>query len=761
MFKISEYRKTQSTFADYLPWMGICDDKTIVCKTGILFRVLTINGPDLLASNEEAINVVYRSLNQVLMRLANDRWSIWFEEKRCKSYQYDVAKFTYGIAKKIDEMRSEWFIWNNRYREHQFLTLAYLPKTDREQVREIVVENQFEYFERECEEFIGILGNFVEVDWLTSKSLLGYLHSVVSDQFYDVNVPSWGFYLDAYLSDRSFVPGLRGGAMLGEQYISVVSINNFPPTTNTGDLGLLSALDTEYRFVSRFLFFSKETAEKKLKAYRRFHLGRRKNVAQTFIDKSMNEEGPENPDASVKADDVESAMVELGSDEISFGFYTSVVVLQNEDLEELNRATSNVLNVIQGAGYPAKVENLNLFHAYLSSLPGNVHANPRRYLLSTRNLSHFLPIDKTWAGEKINSHLKEICNSELPHVTCSSGTNYFHLNLNNGDVGHSLVIGPTGSGKSTFLALLSVQWFKYPAARVVFFDKDYSVRNLTKKAGGRFVEVGGTGEKIQPLHHIDTPEEQASASDFLSLLLEVQEVPVDASVLHEIQEAIKSLSGRDIEERTLSACRTVAQHEILKAALEAYSEGGQFAELFGVVSDSNSKKINDLKTDWQTFEMNVLFSYSDKVIRPALFALFNDLTRSFDGRPTLFILDEAWLYLDNEQFSLKIKDWLKTLRKKNVYVIFSTQEIADAAESKIMPSIVSACQTRIYLPNPRAMDPIMYKMYSDFGLTNTDINIIASATPKQDYYLTKNSGKQLIQLDLDNEFFSIYKGEDI
>ncbi|MDX2277635.1 MAG: hypothetical protein NW206_19465 [Hyphomonadaceae bacterium] len=131
-----------------------------------------------------------------------------------------------------------------------------------------------------------------------------------------------------------------------------------------------------------------------------------------------------------------------------------------------------------------------------------------------------------------------------------------------------------------------------------------------------------------------------------------------------------------------------------------------------------------------------------------LSVLFHALERRFDGKPTLLVLDEAWLFLKDAAFASQIQDWLKTLRKKNVTVIFASQELADVEASPIASTIIEACLTRIFLPNDRAREPRSAAFYESLGLNARQIALIATATPKRDYYLVSRAGCRLFELGL-------------
>jgi type IV secretion system protein VirB4 len=159
--------------------------------------------------------------------------------------------------------------------------------------------------------------------------------------------------------------------------------------------------------------------------------------------------------------------------------------------------------------------------------------------------------------------------------------------------------------------------------------------------------------------------------------------------------------------------------------------------------------------DVQCFETEELMSQAG-VVLPVLTYLFHRLEERFANlsetgekvRPTLLILDEAWVYLDNPVFAARIREWLKVLRKKNVSVVFATQSLADIAGSAIAPAIVESCPQRIFLPNDRAIEPQARAAYERFGLNERQVELIARATPKRHYYLQSRRGNRLFELGL-------------
>ena len=550
-------------------------------------------------------------------------------------------------------------------------------------------------------------------------------------------VPAIPTHLDAILCDTPFLGGVE--PKLGDQHLRVLTVLGFPNATTPGLLDALNDLGFAYRWTTRWIALDKTEATKHLTRLRRQWFAKRKSVSAILREVMFNRETAlVDPDADNKAVDADEALQELGADDVAFGYLTTAIVVADADAKQANDKLLAVERIINGRGFVTIRETLNAVEAWLGSLPGNPYANVRQPIVHTLNLAHMMPVSAVWAGPEANRHL----NAPPLMMTETRGSTPFRLDLHVGDVGHTLMVGPTGAGKSVLLALLALQFRRFIGAQVVLFDRGRSARAASLAMGGESIELGLEGTlSLQPLARIDEPGEIAFALQWVTALLTAEGVRVTPDVKDAVWTALQSLASAPVQERTLTGLAVLIQSNALVAALTPYTLEGAYGRLL----DGSSESLT--VTDVLHFEMEALMQHK-ALIAPVLTYLFHRLEARFDGRPTLLILDEAWTFLDDALFAARIREWLKTLRKKNVAVVFATQSLADIERSTIAPALIESCPTRIFLPNDRALEPQARAVYERFGLNARQIEILSLATPKRDYYVQTARGNRLFELGL-------------
>lgn len=756
MMNLAEYRRTTTRLADFLPWAALVDEGIVLNKDGSFQRTARFRGPDLDSSVPAELVAVAGRLNNAFRRLGSG-WAVFVEAQRYSSNAYPASSCPDVASALVDaERRAQFEEEGAHYESAYFLTLLYLPPAEdaaraerflyegRERGQAADAHEALRGFVGRTDRVLQLVEGFMpECRWLDDGETLTYLHACVSTKCHRVRVPEIPMYLDALLADQPLTGGLE--PMLGDQHLRVLTIVGFPSATTPGILDDLNRLAFPYRWSTRAIMLDKADATKLLTRIRRQWFAKRKSVAAILKEVMTNEASSLiDTDASNKALDADAALQELGSDLIGEAFVTATIAVCDENPRIADERLRLVEKVIQGRDFTSMVETVNAVEAWLGSLPGHVYANVRQPPVSTLNIAHMIPLSAVWAGPVRDGHLG------APPLLFgrTEGSTPFRFSLHVGDVGHTLVVGPTGAGKSVLLALMALQFRRYPTSQVFAFDFGGSIRAAALAMKGDWHDLGGALSDsaaepvaLQPLAMIDDAAERAWAAEWIAAILVREKIDMTPEAKDHLWSALSSLASAPAGERTLTGLSVLLQSQSLKRALQPYCLGGPFGRLL----DAEAERLGTSSV--QVFETEGLIGTG---AAPAVLSyLFHRIEGQLDGRPTLLIIDEGWLALDDEGFAGQIREWLKTLRKKNASVVFATQSLSDIDGSAIAPAIIESCPTRLFLPNERAIEPQITAIYRRFGLNDRQIEILARATPKRDYYCQSRRGNRLFELGLE------------
>lgn len=755
MMNLAEYRSSNARLADFLPWAALVDEGIILNKDGSFQRTAKFRGPDLDSAVPAELVAVAARLNNALRRLGSG-WALFVEAQRHAAGPYPPNTFPDVASALVDaERRAQFEEAGAHYESSYFLTLVYLPPAEGAALAERFLYeggNQtvggearelLAGFVDRCNRVLQLIESFMpECAWLDDQETLTYLHSTISTKRQRVRVPEIPMYLDALLADQPLTGGLE--PMLGTAHLRVLTVVGFPTATVPGILDDLNRLAFPYRWSTRALMLDRTDAVKLVTRIRRQWFAKRKSVAAILKEVMTNEASALlDTDAHNKALDADAALQELGTDQIGEAFVTATFTVWDGDPRAADEKLRLVEKVIQGRDFTCMIETVNAVEAWLGSLPGQVYANVRQPPISTLNLAHMIPLSAVWAGEVRDHHFK----APPLFFAKTEGATPFRFSLHIGDVGHTLIVGPTGAGKSVLLALMALQFRRYPEAQVFAFDFGRSMRAAALAMEGDWHDLGGAiaGESadfvsLQPLAEIDDISERGWAAEWVASILSREKIDVTPETKEHVWTALTSLASAPVEERTLTGLSVLLQSNVLKRALQPYCLGGPYERLL----DAENERLGT--SSIQVFETDGLIGTA---VAPAVLSyLFHRIEARFDGRPTLLIIDEGWLALDDADFAGKLREWLKTLRKKNASVVFATQSLADIDGSAIAPAIIESCPTRILLPNDRAIEPQIMAIYRRFGLNDRQIEILARAIPKRDYYCQSRRGNRLFELGL-------------
>ena len=767
---LREFRTKLKGYSDLLVYAAVVEDGIVLNKDGSFLAGWSYRGNDLDSASAYELDALSARVNAALKRRGSG-WMMHIDAIRRPSRTYMTASsFPDRTTRLIDEERRRQYEAEGAHYETQFvLCVTYLPAQDREdKISDFLIEGErtnetasmramrtFKAALQEIEDNLSFNLRFHRLkakrefdergQEVTYDELLEHLNTCITAQDHKIRLPRVAMFLDAVLGGVDFYGGLK--PRVGDKQLRMIAITGFPNESYPGILEGLNRLAMPYRWSNRFLFLDGQIARKQIETRRKkWFLGRKSMKGYLAEQSGVGQASGMNNDAVNMANDAQEASDELAADAVAYGYYTSVIVVSDRDASVADERAREILKLLFNLGFNARIEDVNAVEAFLGTHPGNGYTNVRKPLIHTRSLADFLPLTTIWSGSEFNPCPFYPAKSPPLAYAATNGATPFRLNLHVGDVGHTLILGPTGAGKSTLLGLIAASQFRYKNAQVFFFDKGYSAYPLVKAAGGEHYDIMGEygSPSFCPLARVDDPAERAWAAEWIESLVALQGIVVTPAHRRSIYHALTLLA--ESESRTMTdLLHGPLQEPALRAALDRYTLDGPLGTLIDSQRDTLGEDM------FQVFELEHLMESGQSSARnvvPVLLYLFHRIEQRLDGRPTLLVLDEAWTFIDNSLFAEKIRDWLKTLRKKNACVVFATQSVSDVLAKPITAAIMESCLTKIYLPNPEARSQNSTLAYQTIGLTDRQIEILSYAIPKRQYYYTSPSGQRLFDLGL-------------
>lgn len=739
-----------------VPWRQVGPDGIVYGYDHSFMATYKFRGPDLASATPNEIMLYNAQVNNVLKTLGTG-YVMYFEAQRHYASEYKESHMPSPLLQEFEEERKDYYNGQDHFETDFYFTLFYQPPTTnkifeafQKDPKSKEWDQDMKVYDKEVKTFretLNRVGNMLalimpDIRPLRADEEATYLHTTVSTKRHPIRVNE-DLYLNTYCCDSSLLGGIK--PKLGDKHMRLVTVLNFPPAASPGYLDIMNSLNIEFRWISRFICMGKQDAVDELNNFAAQWNQQEKKLTTMVRESITNTTDPNAVDenAVLNKDDSKQAVLEVEQDMTSMGFYTMTFVLLGDTPQEVEDKVAKVSQTLNSRGFSSFVESYNSLEAWWGSVPGCYRANIRRPIVSSLNFCHLAPITATWSGDLDNRHLK----GPVLLYTDTVGYTPFRLSLHVGDLGHTMVVGPSGSGKSVLLNTLEAHFLKYPDSNVFIFDKAASSRALTLGVGGNFYNLASEESSelsFQPFAKIDEENEKKWAKEWILSYLKQQNMTVTPRTDNLVWEALKSLAVMPPDQRTISVYCTMVQDQEIRLALRQLTLEGSYGKLF----DNNRDMAGS--GHWQVFEMETLMA-TPAIVPSTLDYLFHRIETSLKeaAGPSIIVLDECWLFFDNPAFKDKLREYFKDMRKKNTSIIFATQNLSDiATKPDLMTTVMENCPNRIYLPNVNASNQQNKELYNSFGCNDRQISIISSLTPKQDYYYSSQKGNRVFQLAL-------------
>ncbi len=729
----------------HLPYARHVDDHTIETRDGNLMQVIHLRGLLFETADTDEINYRKRLRDAMLQAIGSSRFAVHHHIVRRRIDPELSSDYEDEFSRTLDSAWKKRLSAKQLYVNDLFLTLVRRPLQGRvglaDKVRGLfgratsAPETSTGYELRQLDTarnaLMAALGNYgprllgvYTTPHGPCSEPLEFLSTLLNGEMRPVLLPTED--LGDYLPYRRISFGaetveLGRAGTTPKSFQAIVSIKDYPAHTAAGMFDDLLRLPFEMTISQYFGFVERQAA-----------LGGM-NLALRRM-RSAEDEA-----LSLRAE-LAGAKDDVAAGRAAYGEHCLTVAIRADAIDKLDEGVAEVQAALADLGIIAVREEIALEPAFWSQFPGNSKYIARRGLVSTANFAGFASGHNFPVGNAEGNLWGE---AVTLLETTAAGPYYF--NFHQGDLGNFTVIGPSGSGKTVVLNFLLAQARKYHP-RIIFFDKDRGAELFIRAIGGRYdVLRPGSASALNPLQLEDTPVNRQFLIDWLSLLAGA----ADIDEVARIKDAIDANYQQPRENRRLRHIAELFRGGHRPHAADLWSRlrpwwgDGERAWLF-----DNEADHTDLAEDSVGFDMTQILD--DPALRtPAMMYLFHRVEERLDGNAAIIVVDEGWKALDDDVFVRRIKDWEKTIRKRNGIVGFATQSAQDALESRIASAIIEQAATQIFMANPKARAAD----YMDgFGLTPHEYEIVRTLPDDAHCFLIKHGGDSVVaRLNLTGE----------
>lgn len=780
---VDSYRASSRSYAELVPAMALFDERTVINTDQSVMRCWSYEGMDLEGvdrmSADSAVSQYERAFSEF-----GENTIVWNVVERRRIYEFPEGQFKDPVAQRINAEYAKQFTSGHCYTNAHSLVVQMRPSSGAEsyfdtldailkeedvalgkavvkafktrldpQAKRRFDERRVRSLAERLHDRCAMLAKSLPglgLRQMEGEALLTYLHRRLNPATGDstVALPEVPCFLNTMLPTNTLRRQRAHLEFDGDhtRYVGVVTVKNWPSATYPGQLDALLAIDGEITVSHAFRFISREKASREIQDTERFHQMAATNL-RGYLKSIVANDAPTQLDRGrlQLADEAAEAQRQLTADKKIFGYYTLTVLCMGDTEREMQACLDEVTQCLRGAGYVYLVERMHALSAFAGTLPGQWAASVRWAFVGYANAADLVPLRTVKRGPPLCRHLSKEMGRPQPVLTAlqTRFSTPFNFDLFHGDLGHGLVVGPSGMGKTTFMNMLLSQFQKY-GGRTVIFDKDRSCRIPTLLQGGLYVDLtpgAADAARMNPASLVRDPRHWAFLARWIEDRVEARGYKATPADRQSIENALRSVyafaeGGGRVK---LSTIVSNLDHGLQEHIGEWTGQGIRGA-FFDAEDDAEATSM------FVAYEMNGLFN--DPELAAAMMDyLFYKTRIALDGKvPSIIYVEEAWAVLRDARFVARLDDWLRTFRKLNAAVWMATQSLAELQRSDLFVSILDQVANKIFLPNPAAY--LSGDLYAKFGLNSEHLADLVDMTPKREYLLVTPEATRRVACDL-------------
>ena len=544
----------------------------------------------------------------------------------------------------------------------------------------------------------------------------------------------------------------RSHLRLDGEPVILYSLLSPPGQAHANLLKDLYCLDATMTVSLEWRPWTTQAARRRIRGAQRHYFSRRYSMMAHVQETEGTASAMVDSAAAVESDRLGAALVELEADGVAYGEASLTVALHGE-LEGIERLDGDVRRLFAAHDAKAVREGYGQLPVWFSRLPAQPPGRQVRTMFVSAGLVACLaPVFGPPKGAARSRHLgrESLAVFETPWRTA------YHYDLFRGDVGHTLILGATGSGKSFALNFLLVEALKY-GPRVLILDLGGSYRWLTRFLGGSYLELtpGGDAEsglRLQPFALPAGTRTFQFLTGWVLRLLRLGGYEPGGADTTEIGARIEDLYALGAERRTLSVL-TGSLPAAMWPALSRWTGDGVWGRFF----DNAPVDGADLEfRDWQVIDLAGAAEHAD-LCEAALAYLLERMRLEIEdpaeaARLKLMVVDEAWRYLADPAVLAYLAEAAKTWRKKNAALVLATQSAVDMTGTSGASALLESIPTKLFLANPE----LPGEVGDLFRLNESEVGRIRELTPKRELYLRRPDEAAVLRLEVDPESYWLY-----